>query len=79
MARIHRKTTKKGHNDLDSHNDVITHLEIDILDCEVTWVFRSISRNKASGDDGIPTELFQILKDGAVKNATLNMLTSLEN
>ena len=80
MARIHRKTVlKKGHNDLDSHDDVITHLKIDILDCEVNWVFRSTSRNKASGGDGIPVELFQILKDDAVKNATLNMPTSLEN
>ena len=68
MARIHRKAVlKKGHNDLDSHDDVITHLKIDILDCEVNWVFRSTSRNKASGGDGIPVELFQILKDDAVK------------
>ena len=58
---------------------MIKEEEPDILECEVKWALGSITRNKASGDDGIPTELFQILKDGAVKNATLNMLTSLEN
>ena len=51
----------------DTHNAVITHLEPDILGCEVKWVLGSITRAKASGDDGIPTELFQILKDYAVE------------
>jgi len=46
---------------------VITHLELDILKCEVKWALESITTNKASGDDGIPVELFQILKDDAVK------------
>ena len=59
--------TKKGLNDLDNHDGMINHLEPDILDCEVKWSLGSIAMNKASGDDGIPTELFQILKDDAVK------------
>ena len=53
--------------DSDNHNDVITHLEPDILECEVKWALGSFTVNKASGTDGIPTELFQILKDDAVK------------
>ena len=52
---------KKGLNDLDNHNGVVTHLEPDILECEVRWALGSISMNKASGGDGIPAELFQIL------------------
>ena len=51
----------------DNHDGVITHLQPDILECEVKWVLRSITMNKASGGDGIPVELFQILRDGAVK------------
>ena len=51
----------------DKHNDVVTHLEPDILECKVKWALGSIIANKASGGDGIPVELFQILKDGAVK------------
>ena len=51
----------------DNHNGVITHLEPDILECEVKWALESITMNKASGGDGIPVELFQILKDDAVK------------
>ena len=51
----------------DNHNGVITHLEPDILECEVKWALESITTNKASGGDGIPVELFQILKDDAVK------------
>ena len=58
---------KKDLHDPDNHNDVITHLEPDILGCEVTWALESITTNKASGGDGIPVELFQILKDDAVK------------
>ena len=53
--------------DPDSHDGVITHLEPDILECEVKWTLRSIPTNKASGDVAIPGELFKILKDGAVK------------
>ena len=51
----------------DNHDGVITHLEGDILECEVKWAFGSITMNKASGGDGIPVELFQILKDDAIK------------
>ena len=58
---------KKDLHDPDNHNGVITHLEPDILECEVKWVLESITRNKASGGDGILVELFQILKDDAVK------------
>ena len=58
---------KKDHDDWDNHNDVITHLEPDILECEVKWTLGSITMNKASGSDGIPVELFQILKDDAAK------------
>ena len=58
---------KKDLNDQDKHNGVITHLEPDNLECEVKWALRSITRSKASGGDGIPAELFQILKDDAVK------------
>ena len=54
-------------HDPDNHNGVITHLEADILECEVMWALESITTNKASGDDGIPVELFHILKDDAVK------------
>ena len=58
---------KKELHDPDNHDDVITHLEPDILECEVKWPLRSITTNKASGGDGIPVELFQMLKDDAVK------------
>ena len=58
---------KKELHDPDNHNGLITHLESDILECEVKWAFESITRNKASGGDGIPIEIFQILKDDAVK------------
>ena len=54
-------------NDPDNHDGVITHLELDIQECEVQWALESITTNKASGGDGIPVELFQILKDDAVK------------
>ena len=53
---------KQGLNDSDNHNGEITHLEPDILECEVKWTLGSITMNKASGGDGIPVELFQILK-----------------
>ena len=58
---------KKDLDDSDNHNGVITHLESDILECEVKWALGSITMNKASESDGIPVELFQILKDDAVK------------
>ena len=58
---------KKDFHNPDNHNDVITHLEPDILECEVKWALGSITMNKASRGDGIPVELFQILKDDAVK------------
>ena len=58
---------KRDLNDPSNHNGVITHLEPDILECEVKWALGSITTNKASGGDGIPVELFQILKDDAVK------------
>ena len=58
---------KKYLHDPDNHNGVITHLEPDILECEFKWALGSITMNKASGGDGIPVELFQILKDDAVK------------
>ena len=54
-------------NDPENHNDVLTRLEPDILECEVRWALGSITTNKASGGDGIPVELFQILKDDGVK------------
>ena len=58
---------KKDLNDTNNHDGVITHLEPDILECEVMWALGSITMSKASGGDGIPVELFQILKDDAVK------------
>ena len=74
MARIHEVLYRKDLNDADNHNGVITHLGPAILDCEVKWALGSIAMKKASGDDGIPVELFQILKDDAVK-----VLPNLEN
>ena len=57
------KLYKKSLNDLDNHSDVVTHLEPDSLECEVKWALGSIPTNKTSGGDGIPAELFKILKD----------------
>ena len=67
MARIHRRIVQKDLHDPDNHDDVITHLEPDILECTVKWALESITMNKASGGDGIPFALLQILKDDAVK------------
>ena len=67
---IQKKYTKKDLHDSDNHDGVITHLEPDILECEVKWALGSISMNNARGGDGIPVELFQILKDDAVKCCT---------
>ena len=61
------KLHKEDPNEPDNHYGVITHLEPDILECEVMWALGSITMNKASGGDGIPVELFQILKDDSVK------------
>ena len=58
---------KKGLYDRDNHDGVVTHLEPDILECEVKWAWESIGTNQANGGDGIPVELFQILKNDAVK------------
>ena len=72
MARVQRnfcteELYKKDFNDPDNHDGMITHLEPDIVECEVKWALGSITMIKASGGDGIPVELFQILKDDAVK------------
>ena len=67
MARIHRRTKQKGLNNPDNFNGVITHLEPDSPQCEVKSALGNFTMNKDSGGDGIPIELFQILKDGAVK------------
>ena len=58
---------RKDLNDLNIHNGVISHLESDVLECKVKWALRSTTMNKASGGDGIPAKLFQILKDDTVK------------
>ena len=70
---------KKDLHDADNHDGVITHLEPDILQFKVKWALESITANQASRDDGIPVELFQILKDDAVKVLQLNMPANLEN
>ena len=67
VESIHIRTIQKDLHDSHNHDDVIIHLESDILDCEVKWALVSITTNKASGGDGIPVELFQILKNDAVK------------
>ena len=73
MARIHIRIVQKDLHNPDNHNGVITHIEPDILECEVKWALGSITMNKAIISDGIPAELFQILKDDAVKVLQLNM------
>ena len=67
VARIHRRTVQKDLQNPDNYNGVITQLEPDILECVVKWALRSIFTNKASGGDGFPVQLLQILKDDAVK------------
>ena len=67
MVRIHRRTIQKDLNNPNNHNGLIIHLEPDILECEDKWALESITMNKANGGDGIPVELFQILKEDAVK------------
>ena len=75
---IYKNCTKKDLHDPDNHNGMITHLELGILECEVKWDLKSITTNKASGGDGIPVELFQTLKDDAVK-VLHSMSANLEN
>ena len=67
MAKYTKELYKKDLHDPDNHDGVIPHPEPDILECEVKWTLGSITTNKARGSDGIPVELFQILKDDAVK------------
>ena len=67
MTRIHRRTIQKDLHDPDNHDGVIIHLEPDILECKVKWALGNITKNKVSEGDGIPVELFHILKDDAVK------------
>ena len=71
MARI-QELYKGDLNNPDNHDGVITHLEPDILECEVKWALGSITRNRAGGSDGIPVKLFQILKDDALKVMSLS-------
>ena len=74
MARIHRRTIqKKDLHDSDNQEGVITYLEPDILDCEDKWSLGSITMNKVSGGDGIPVQLFHILKDDAALNMPANL------
>ena len=67
MWQEYTELYKKALNDPNDHDDVVTHLEPDILECEVKWALGNFTTNKASGGDGIPVEIFQILKDDAVK------------
>ena len=67
MARIHRRTVQKDLNDPDNQDGVVTHLESDILECEVKWALGNITISKASRSDGILVERFQILEDDVVK------------
>ena len=68
MTRRHRRTVqKKNLNDTDNHDGTVTYPEPDILECEVKWASESTAANKSTGDDGIPAELFQVLKDDAMK------------
>ena len=71
MAKYTEELYKKDFNDPDNHNGMATHLEPDILECDIKWALGSITMNKASGGDGIPVELFQILKDDAVNELYL--------
>ena len=66
-VRIHRRTIQRRINDLDNYDGVTTHLDPDILECKITLALGNITMNKASGGDGIPVELFEILKDVVVK------------
>ena len=79
MTGIYRRTIKKRYsNDPDNHDGVVTHLEPDILECEVKWALEGTAPYEASGGNGIPVESFKILKDDSVK-AALNMPAHWEN
>ena len=67
MTKLHKELYRKDLNDPDNHDGVVTHLELDILECEAKWALGSITTNKVSGGDGIPVELCSILEDDAVK------------
>ena len=67
MARTHRRTSTKKILMIDNHGAVVSHSEPDIVECEAKWALGSAAANKASGGDGIPAELFKILKDDAIK------------
>ena len=67
MQEYTEELYKKGLNDPDNHESVVTHLEPDILECEVKWALGSITTNKASGGDGIPADMFQILRDNTIE------------
>ena len=67
VARIHRRTVQNDPHHPDNHDGVIMHLEPEILECEVQWALESITQDKVSAGDGFPVDLFQILKDDAVK------------
>ena len=67
VAKIHKRTVHKRYQQPDNHKGVVTHLEPYTLECEVKWALGSITTNKASGDDRIPAEVFEILTDDAVK------------
>ena len=81
MQKYTEELYKKDLHDPDNHDGMITHLEPDILECEVKWALGSITTNKTSGGDGISVQLFQILKDDGVKvlHSILNMPANLEN
>ena len=80
MLKIHKELYKKGLNDLGNHNGEVTHLEPDILERAVKWALESITRNKASGGDGNPTETSQVLKYCfSCESAALNIPANLEN
>ena len=79
MAREQRRIVQKVLSDLDNHDGVVTHSEPDILKCEVKWALGRIAINKASGGGGIPAELFQILKDDAVKELHVSKFGELSN
>ena len=79
MEEYTEELYKKDLNVPDNHDGVITHQEPDILECEVKWVLRSIMMNKVGGGDGIPSKLFQILKDDAVKVLHSIFIANLEN
>ena len=79
MNHWYTELYKKDTNDPDNHAGVVTHLEPDMLKCEVKWASGSITMNKASGSDGIPTEPFQNLKDDAVKSVAPSIPANLEN